>query len=392
MNFSLDNRTQAVVQIAVSIMLCVVMWTAWRTQKTFPGFGRWTVSKIPHAIGWLLLSLRGSIPDWASIIVANALILTSPILLYEGIRQFRGKPHQDMLHYGVMVLFIGLFSFFTFARPSMNARLAILSICLILVFTRCIVNLIVAVPRELRSSHWFTAAMFSVFDLVMILRLITMISLPALPNPFNADIWQQALFLATIVLPIGGTFGFFMMTNDRLTMELRAAEKEMHQMAMTDFLTGAFNRRAFTEMGMIEYERSRRYGRPLAFLFIDLDHFKIFNDKYGHLGGDVMLQKVVAALHENLRAVDILARWGGEEFAIFLPETSQAGCLQVAEKLRNTISDLSVSFEGEHMKVTVSIGCTIWRQNGESLDAVFSRADGALYQAKQQGRNRVLLI
>ena len=107
MNFILDNRTQTVVQVAVSSMLCVVMLVAWRTQKTYPGFGRWTASKIPHALGWLLISLRGLIPDWASVFVANGLLFLAPVLLYEGIRQFRGKPHHDVLHYALMALLLG---------------------------------------------------------------------------------------------------------------------------------------------------------------------------------------------------------------------------------------------------------------------------------------------
>ncbi len=392
MNLVLDNRTQAIVQIVVSIMLCIVMWAAWRTQKTFPGFGRWTMSKIPLAAGWLLLSLRGMIPDWASIVAANMLLVVSPILLYEGIRQFRGKPHQNMLHYGVLVLFTGSFSLFTFVEPNFNARLALLSACLVLIFTRCIIELVADVPPELRSSYWFTAAMFGAFELVLILRLITISSLPALSDPFSADIWQNLLSLANIVFPIGGTFGFFMMTNDRLTMELRMAERGMYKVARTDFLTGTLNRRAFTEMGMIEYERARRYRHSLAFLLIDLDHFKAFNDKYGHLNGDVMLKKVVTTLQENLRTVDILARWGGEEFAIFLPETDEAGCLQAAEKLQNAISNLSIPTTEMSMQITISIGCTILAQDDESLTPVFLRADEALYQAKQRGRNCVCIL
>jgi diguanylate cyclase (GGDEF)-like protein len=174
--------------------------------------------------------------------------------------------------------------------------------------------------------------------------------------------------------------------------ELQVAEAEMRKIAMIDFLTGAYNRRAFIEMGKIECERARRYGHSLAVLIVDVDHFKEFNDKHGHLCGDIMLQKVVTILLENLRAVDILARWGGDEFAIFLPETSHTGCLNVTEKLRNAISGLSVPFDEKYIQITISVGCTIWTQDDESLDTVFLRADNALYQAKQRGRNCVLLI
>ncbi len=174
--------------------------------------------------------------------------------------------------------------------------------------------------------------------------------------------------------------------------ELHTAEAEMRKMAMIDVLTGTYNRRAFIEKGEIECERARRYGHSLAFLIIDFDHFKEFNDNNGHMNGDRMLQKIVEVFRANLRISDILARWGGDEFAIFLPETSHAECLEVAEKLRTAIADLSLPFNEKQTKITISIGCTIWTHNDESLDTLFLRADNALYQAKQRGRNCVQLI
>ncbi len=174
--------------------------------------------------------------------------------------------------------------------------------------------------------------------------------------------------------------------------ELHTAEAEMRKMAMIDVLTGTYNRRAFIEKGKIACEQARRYGHPLAFLIVDFDHFKEFNDKNGHINGDSMLQKIVEVFSENLRIGDILARWGGDEFAIFLPETSHTGCLAVAEKLRTAIADLSLPFNEKYTTITISIGCTIWTHHDESLDTLFLRADQALYKAKQHGRNCVQLI
>jgi diguanylate cyclase (GGDEF)-like protein len=390
MNFLLDNRTQDIVQVAVSLMLCIVMVIAWRTQKTYPGFGRWTASKLPHALGWLLVGLRGVIPDWASVFVANGLLFLAPLLLYEGIRQFRGKPYHSILHYILMGLLLAAFIYFTWPHPNVNVRLLTITICTALVIGRCAYALFVDVPPELRPAFWFTAVMFGLYDVLLLLRVVTAASLPALLSPFNADVWQSLLILATIVMPIGWTFGFFMMTNARLTLELGQAEQEMRAMAATDFLTDALNRRAFLEMSQRELERARRTGQSLLLLIFDIDHFKEYNDANGHLAGDDMLCKIVAACRANLRAVDLLSRWGGDEFVILLPDTDQAGGLIVAEKLRRAVAYLSGQVDSSQARTTISVGGSLWMP-GEDGETALRRADIALYQAKERGRNCVVV-
>jgi diguanylate cyclase (GGDEF)-like protein len=391
MSIVFDNRTLIFVQVIVSLTLCAVMLIAWRTQKTYPGFGRWTVSKIPHAAGWLLIGLRGVIPDWASVLVANGLLFLTAILLYEGIRQFRSRPYRDAFNYFLMALLLASFAYFTWWQPNLNARMFVLVVLSALVIARSALNLCFDVPAALRTSYFFSAAMFVLYDLVLILRLVTSVSLPLLANPFAVDAWQSVLFITTIVTPIGWTFGFFMMTNDRLNIELRTAEKELREMAATDFLTGALNRRAFIEMGQREIEHARRNGQPLALLLIDVDHFKPFNDVYGHLNGDVLLIAIVAACRASLRAVDLFVRWGGEEFAVLLPGTDLEGCQVVAEKLRCTVAGLSIPFETGSAHVTISLGGAVWLPGDETLDLALRRADVALYQAKQFGRNCVVV-
>lgn len=316
----------------------------------------------------------------------------SPILTYEGIRQFRGKPARDLLNYLLLVVLTGTFIYFTWGLPDVNARIQIISFCAMIIFARCAIELFFKAPQNLRPSYWLTGGMFAFYTSILLLRVLTSISLPSLSNPLQADLWESLLFLATNVAGVGWTFGFFMMTNQRLALELRSAEEEMRQMAATDFLTGALNRRAFSDVSQRDYERARRYGKSFALLIIDIDHFKKINDTYGHLAGDVMLQEIVKTLHTNLRAVDVLARWGGEEFAVLLPDIDKMGCLSTAERLLGAVAELSVSIDEKQMQATISLGGAVWIPKEESVEALIRRADIALYQAKERGRNNHIVV
>ena len=390
MSFLLDNRTQTVVQVAVSVILCLVMLIAWRTQKTYPGFERWTISKLPHALGFLLISWRGAIPDVISILLANILLFISPILLYEGIRLFLGKPYRNYFHYALMALLIAGFSYFLFITPSVNARILILAGFTASIIMQCAIQLFTRVPPALRTSYWFTASMFGLYSLLLILRVVTARSLPQLHDPFASDLIQSLVFLGTIVMPIGWTFGFFLMTNARLSLELRTAEAELREMATTDFLTGVLNRRAFIEMGLRVIARARRDGAPLTILMLDLDHFKRINDRYGHAVGDTLLRAITETCRTQLRPVDLFARWGGEEFVILLPDIDITGGLRIAERLRQAVEALTLPAQTGDTGTTISIGCADWSPDETEIDAVLHCADVALYHAKARGRNCVI--
>lgn len=122
---------------------------------------------------------------------------------------------------------------------------------------------------------------------------------------------------------------------------------------------------------------------------MDIDYFKDFNDTYGHLNGDVMLCEVVDICRRQLREVDILARWGGEEIVVLLPDTGEADCLRVAERLRFVVAGLSVPTDKGDACTTISIGCALLKAEHENIDALLRQADSALYEAKRSGRNCV---
>jgi diguanylate cyclase (GGDEF)-like protein len=164
---------------------------------------------------------------------------------------------------------------------------------------------------------------------------------------------------------------------------------EVQKLALTDSLTNLYNRRGFTELAKRELERSRRFGRPLSALMIDMDHFKEINDIFGHGEGDLVLRQVADVLKRNIREVDILGRYGGDEFNALLPETDLFVACNVAERLRQRIEELEIRSGEQKISVSASLGVAKYSPDIIDLDNLISRADAAMYNAKQSGRNRV---
>lgn len=171
-------------------------------------------------------------------------------------------------------------------------------------------------------------------------------------------------------------------------------------LAIRDSLTGFLVRRHFMERFHEEMKRSLHYNLPLAVLILDIDHFKRYNDDYGHLAGDATLKQVAALLRENLRKVDLVSRYGGEEFVIVVPETRKAIAVEIGERIRSSIARHNFKVFNDQTRVTVSIGISLFPEDirgektaGENELAVslVQYADQALYRAKEEGRNRVIL-
>ncbi|WP_318617399.1 GGDEF domain-containing protein [Sporosarcina sp. YIM B06819] len=166
--------------------------------------------------------------------------------------------------------------------------------------------------------------------------------------------------------------------------ELEQLNLQLQQFALTDFLTGLSNRRYFEEQMTIFLVENRDYYKPFVLLLIDIDYFKLINDKFGHLVGDIVLQELSSKLQNAARTDDVVARIGGEEFAILLPNTDEATSYKLAEELRRSIEQSYWSCE----PVTISIGIAVVKQGDTSM-TILERADQALYTSKNLGRNRV---
>jgi diguanylate cyclase (GGDEF)-like protein len=170
--------------------------------------------------------------------------------------------------------------------------------------------------------------------------------------------------------------------------EEEEAQRRLYESATRDLLTGAANRRRLMEGLEGEVASCERHGVPLSVLILDLDHFKAVNDSVGHLGGDQALKAVASAAQAELRAGDLLGRFGGEEFAVVLRHAGRTEARKAAERIRKRVEGLAVQFEGKPIALTVSVGVATLAAKG-GAQALLAAADAALYRAKREGRNRV---
>jgi diguanylate cyclase (GGDEF)-like protein len=258
----------------------------------------------------------------------------------------------------------------------------VVSACLTIIGLRCAASLIINPPGDLRRSSWFTGWVLVLFSVIQLIRGTYVYLLPASTAPFTADFVTTFYFTVTIILAIEWTAGFLMMTNERLELDLKSTENELHRLSTIDPITGAYNRSFFFVLCQKEFQLAQRYKRPVSVLIMDLDHFKKINEVHGNEVGDQLLKAIVTACLYSLRRADIVARFADEEFSILLPETDGSGSFRTAERLRGIIEAVTVQSEHGPASITVSIGVSVLLPDDLGIDAVLQRANNALTEAK----------
>lgn len=194
-------------------------------------------------------------------------------------------------------------------------------------------------------------------------------------------VYAVAIAVPVVVAPLASS------TVIRLLFELEKAHTRVRTLAVTDELTGAYNRRYFFEIAESEFERAVRHSLPLSVLLIDGDNFKHINDLHGHLCGDQVLQNLCRLCSSTIRQHDVLARYGGEEFILLLPHTDTHGAQVLAERIRSRIADNPLVYEGQQIFFTVSIGIATLESGIYQFSKLVDNADQALYRAKGSGKN-----
>ncbi len=373
----LDVRTLFVVLVFTSVIIAVSMAVA-AEFRLRDGIGKWTFSLMLQSLMWLAYGMRGVWPDAVSIILPNTLFLFATLVQVSATLEFYGRRLSPFWFLAPLV-FAGLF----FAvLPNITQR--VIATGLVLGLATMAAGIVIhRVADSRRPARWMLVIGFLAASVVLLLRAILTVIDPTMLRDFLAPSpFQAASFLVALAVIIVTSLGFMLLHKERL-------EETAQRLAVTDPLTGAFNRRTFLELASKEIARSQRMQTAMSLLMLDLDHFKAINDKHGHPAGDEVLKCVVDALQTCLRREDLLVRYGGEEFSILLPNVSLDQAMLLAERARQTVEKLVININGKSIPVSISLGAAALRRGPEdNIKALVSRADEALYSAKKAGRNR----
>ena len=367
--------------IATSLLLAISLLVA-VGPRFRDGLGKWTASLLLQSMVFALLAARGVWPDVATVVLPNACLTLVLTLQMAAIREFHGRATSIWWHVLPVLAVAGMF---VFVMNDSIVRIILHGV----VFGVGALALAVMVqrlnPESRGSARWLMLGGYLIGAATLGSRAVVSVVDPgAIPSFLGPSAFQGINFLFVLAVILVTSVGFLLLHKER-------SEEAAQKLALTDPLTGAFNRRTFLELAEKEIARTRRARGSLSLIMLDLDHFKQMNDRNGHLAGDEVLKGVVAITLTCLRKEDFLVRYGGEEFCILLPSVAIDRAAVMAERIREAVEQARFSFKGRALSVTISIGVTTLSMEGnENVDTVVNRADEALYAAKKAGRNRVV--
>ncbi|MDF2440552.1 MAG: hypothetical protein JWN98_1536 [Abditibacteriota bacterium] len=386
----LDIRTIIFLAALFSLLMGMAIFVAARSYNDYiRGMRRWGVACGCQGLAWLLACARGHIPDFLSIVIANTMLIVAATFYYQALREFNDEapPHGSV--YALSALLFTSFLYFTYVVPDMVIRIGLVSLIGALLLFACARTILAQGEPERPFSYWLTGLAFLVLALASVFRGLYMVAASGLwgQTPvglFDHGNLQNISYIFSNLAVVVLTFGFVLMCGDKFNSNL-------HRLATLDSLTGSLNRGTMDLLIRKELSRSQRDGSTLSILLMDLDHFKRINDSFGHGVGDRVLQQFVTTISAHLRSHDLLGRFGGEEFIILLPNCSTAEAIVVAERIRLDTEQATVLHEQTPVCCTVSIGIATHHSQETDHIALLHRADKALYVAKNQGRNRIVV-
>ncbi len=377
---SLDVNTLFLVTIYVEAMLGLLLLFAWVQNSAITAVAWWGSAHLLRAASVVLFGMFGSVPDWISIDLSNAILFTAFAVTWTGARVFDGRPPSIIGLFGGAALWLVVCRVPAIAH-SLEARILISSF-IIAGYTWMAAYEFWRGRSEPLVSRWPAIFMLFAHGSLFLLRTPLSTVLPWVPETQVFDsVWLTVLSFEALLFTIAIAFILLAMAKERTELLHKTA-------AMVDPLTGIPNRRAFLEGGAQLARRIDADPKPAAVLLVDLDHFKSINDSFGHALGDRVLQVFAETANSNIGPYDLIGRLGGEEFAIALYDVDAERAMDIAETVRIAFADIAAEVDGHHVLATCSIGVSVSEEGPLDISSLLAQADQALYAAKERGRNR----
>ena len=386
MDWPFDPRTVVFMGALTTLLIDLLLLLVWRSlpPSLQPTLRWWLAGVILLPMGFLLLAMRGLLPEALSVVVANTLLGLGLSANAIALRAFHGVPERRARLYVTTGLITLVTLWFTYAVPTLHWRIVLVS-ALLAVLAGSSARAIFRVDGPRGGISTVTAMVFAFGTGLLIFRGVHELLEPLpLDSLFDNSATNVICFGLFGMLPVLSTVGFLLMCTERSQLELERA-------ARLDYLTGICNRRAMEDLAQRALAAARRHGTPLALMIIDVDHFKRINDQLGHQGGDGALVEAGRRIRVGLRSEDLVGRLGGEEFVVVMPNTDAQSAIAAGERIRTAFSSQVMAIQGQAVPVTVSVGIAVMQPEDQQFSQLLRRADHAMYAAKAAGRNRVML-
>jgi diguanylate cyclase (GGDEF)-like protein len=390
--FALDLRTLFIITVLINTIIAFVMAIYWRTQTTYAGFGYWTLANVAMTVTFSLFALKGILPEFLTVVVANTVAAAGAVCRYAGVRFFWGADHlRHPRFHQFMVLGIAiLFSYFTFIDENIILRMFAISLVISGYFLATARSMLSGVRKGYPYEAWTLALLNISYAVILMGRAAEWYFHPEARYILYASTMSTLYFTAILLLEVATALVFLMMNSQRLAKSLLIVQQELEKLAACDTLTGLFNRRKLAELCGQEIADARAKNQPTAMLLIDLDHLKQMNDTFGHSAGDALINTVVKIIRDQLRPTDIPGRLGGDEFLLIMPNTTQETARMIAEQIRLNVQNQVFYWEDKVLSMSLSIGIAALCAADTNWNDWLQRADCNLYQAKNSGRNQIV--
>jgi len=385
MDANLHLPTLLLLSIAVNLMVGGLLWAVFRLRQRQPCFRLWSIACVVFVAGTVLASLRAYVDaPGLTVLSAHLLLVLSPLLVLMGIHRLLGLPvtgssrTSRVLVAVIVVYVIGLLTTFTSTTPIPRLLTALMSA---IVFSLAIYRLNRS-SRTPRMPFRVLQVIFGIHGTLMMLQVLVILTRNWSLITLDVDAVLTVILVHHLLLVIATVMALPLLA-------FTESERDLRILAERDELTQLLNRRAFFQQGLDAFKQARDHQHSLTVLMIDLDYFKQINDQWGHEVGDGVLQHVARIMAEELRDGDIIGRIGGEEFAAVLNTGSREEVKAITKRLLQKIAERAYSMDGVPLSLSASIGGVAISPNVQSFHEMMRMADSAMYQAKENGRNRV---